>query len=177
MKLYLVRHGRTKWNTDRLIQGRIDVPLCDVGIKDAKRNAKKLKDVKFDICYCSPLIRAKETANIIVDGRCDIVINDLITERDVGRFEGAPVSSIKARSFWTVNENMDVDGVENYFQLLARTKEFLELLKTMYSDETILIVSHSGTIKALHYNIIGYDDNTDFLDFYCGHDDILEYDI
>lgn len=177
MKLYLVRHGRTEWNVNRLIQGRIDVPLNEVGIKDAKRNAKKLKDVQFDICYCSPLQRARETANIIVDNKCDIVICDLITERDVGRLEGTTVNNYKARNFWDINKVNNEDGVESSRTLLSRTKEFLDFLKKKYTDEKVLIVSHSGTIKAMHYNIIGYDDKTNFNSFYCRHDDIYEYDI
>ena len=177
MKLFLVRHGRTEWNINKLIQGRVDTSLCEIGIKDAKRNAKQLKNVVFDVCYCSPLKRARETADIIINNKCDIIINDLITERDVGRLEGTTVNSSKAKKFWDLDVELAEDGVESSRKLLERTKDFLELLKNKYKDETILIVSHSGTIKALHYNIVGYDDNTDFSEFYCKHEDVLEYDI
>ena len=177
MKLYLVRHGRTEWNINKLIQGRIDVPLNEIGIKDAKRNSKKLKNIKFDVCYCSPLKRAKETADIIIDKKCDIIISDLITERDVGRLEGTTINSYKAKNFWDINNVNNDDGVETSIDLLARTKKFLDFLRKEYKEETILIVSHSGTIKAMHFNIVGYNKDTNFMDFYCRHDDIYEYDI
>lgn len=177
VKLYLVRHGRTEWNVNRMIQGRVDVSLNDLGVKDAKNNARRLKDITFDICYCSPLKRARETAEIIIGNKCDIIVDDLITERDVGRLEGTPVNNGKAKYFWDFNMNFDEDGVESSRDLLARANEFLEFLKEKYDKETILIVSHSGTIKALHYNIVGYDDNTNFDEFICKHDDILKYEI
>ncbi len=177
MKLYFVRHGKTDWNLNRLIQGKTDIPLSDIGIKESKKIAKKLKDVKFDVCYSSSLKRAMETAKIIVEDSCEIIPNDLIVERDLGRLEGTLVHNYKVKEFWDINYQKDEDGVETPKELLARTKEFLDYLKKNYTDETILVVSHSGTIKALHYNIVGYDDNTDLTEFYSDHNEIYIYEI
>lgn len=176
MKLYLVRHGKTDWNLNRLIQGRTDIPLSDIGIKESKKIAKKLKDIQFDVCYSSSLKRALETANIIIKNNCTIIPSDLLVERDLGRLEGTPVHNYKVKEFWNINYEKDADGVETPKELLERTKEFLDYLKDKYTDETILVVSHSGTIKALHYNIVGYDDNTDLTEFYSDHNEIYEYD-
>ena len=49
---------------------------------------EELKDEVFDICYCSPLMRARRTAEIVVDGRVEIVIDDNLKERGFGELEG-----------------------------------------------------------------------------------------
>ena len=88
MKLYLVRHGETSWNIERKVQGQTDIPLNETGVRQAEKVREELKSVAFDICYCSPLIRAKRTAEIVADGRVDIVIDENLKERGFGELEG-----------------------------------------------------------------------------------------
>ena len=54
-----MRHGKTDWNAKHKLQGRTDIPLNEEGIQMAEQAKEKYKDVNFDICYCSPLVRAK----------------------------------------------------------------------------------------------------------------------
>ena len=61
MKLYIVRHGETEWNKARRIQGQVDIPLNEFGRRLARKTAKGLSDITFDLCYSSPLSRARET--------------------------------------------------------------------------------------------------------------------
>ena len=61
--------------------------------------------------------------------------------------------------------------------LLNRTKLFLDKIKKTYSDKTILIVSHSATIRALHFNIVGYDENTNFLSFVPKNAEVYKYEL
>lgn len=51
------------------MQGQTDIPLNETGLRQAKKVREELKDVAFDICCCSPLMRAKRTAEIVADGR------------------------------------------------------------------------------------------------------------
>ncbi|MBQ1538156.1 MAG: histidine phosphatase family protein, partial [Ruminococcus sp.] len=67
--LYIMRHGKTDWNSQHKLQGRTDVPLNEEGRKMAQRAAEEYRGVHFDVCYCSPLSRARETAEILLDGR------------------------------------------------------------------------------------------------------------
>ena len=83
MKLYIVRHGETDWNKARKIQGRSDIPLNEFGRHLARETAKGLADVHFDLCFTSPLSRAKETAQIILDGR-DVPIIEGTADRGDG---------------------------------------------------------------------------------------------
>ena len=46
---------------------------------------------------------------------------------------------------------------------MERAKQFINKIKNNYPNKNILIVSHAGLIKALHFNLIGYGENTDFL--------------
>ena len=64
-----MRHGKTDWNAKHKLQGRTDIPLNEEGIQMAEQAKEKYKDVNFDICYCSPLVRAKQTAEIVLEGR------------------------------------------------------------------------------------------------------------
>ena len=74
--LYIMRHGRTDWNDLRKLQGRTDIPLNDAGREMADAARKEYADVRFDICFCSPLVRARETAEILLRGRDVPIIAD-----------------------------------------------------------------------------------------------------
>ena len=58
--LYIMRHGRTDWNERHKLQGRTDIPLNANGRQMAEKAREEYADVHFDVCYCSPLIRARE---------------------------------------------------------------------------------------------------------------------
>ena len=69
MLLYIVRHGLTPWNHLHKAQGSADIPLAQEGIDLARRTGEALMDVKFDICFTSPLTRARQTARLVLGGR------------------------------------------------------------------------------------------------------------
>ena len=60
--LYIMRHGKTDWNIQHKLQGRTDIPLNEEGRQMAKQAREDYLNIPIDICYCSPLIRARETA-------------------------------------------------------------------------------------------------------------------
>ena len=67
MVLYVVRHGETDWNKVKRVQGHTDIPLNEYGRHLARETAKGLKETRIDLAITSPLIRAKETAQIKAD--------------------------------------------------------------------------------------------------------------
>ena len=75
---YILRHGRTDWNEEHRLQGEVDIPLNETGRQMAYDAAEKYKDIDFDICYCSPLKRAQETARIFLADRNPAV--EIITD-------------------------------------------------------------------------------------------------
>ncbi len=62
MEIYIIRHGETRWNRERKLQGRADIPLNENGIALAAKTSIGMKDIPFDFCFSSPLLRAKQTA-------------------------------------------------------------------------------------------------------------------
>ena len=87
--LYIMRHGKTEWNELHKLQGRTDIPLNENGRKMAREAGKRYREIHFDICYCSPLIRAKETAELVLEGRIvPIVTDDRLMEMCFGEYEG-----------------------------------------------------------------------------------------
>ena len=61
--LYIMRHGLTDWNVAHRLQGQTETDLNEAGLRMAHEAAVEYKDVHFDVCYCSPLKRARMTAS------------------------------------------------------------------------------------------------------------------
>lgn len=91
MLIYIVRHGLTEWNKLKKLQGIADVPLAEEGILLAEKR-EKLSGVKFDICFTSPLSRARQTAERVLGKRDVPIIPDKrIQEINFGVLEGDQV--------------------------------------------------------------------------------------
>ena len=91
MKLYVVRHGETVWNELHKVQGTADIPLAEKGIELAEKTGEALKEVPFDLCITSPLVRARRTAELILEKQPHkvLVIEDKrIQEINFGELEG-----------------------------------------------------------------------------------------
>lgn len=174
-KLYIIRHGKTDWNNLRLMQGRVDIPLNEEGRDDAVKLASSINLSDIDICFCSPLKRTRETAEIIVQNKLKIIYDDLLIERDFGDYEGCEVNFDLIQKQWDYNLNDKSGNIESIKECLNRAKVFLDKLKKEYPNKTILIISHGSFIKALHFNIIGYDEKTDFLSFRPANTMVYEY--
>lgn len=173
MKLYIIRHGETDWNKARRVQGHSDIPLNDYGRHLAEETAEGLRDVKFDLAYTSPLVRAKETAEIVLDGRnIPLIEEDGIKELGFGAYEGMCCSGEHKASesdafnkFFTDTANyVPAEGGESIRHLLDRTEQFLEKLYRTESlqDKTILLSTHGAAMTALLNNIKGKCEIADF---------------
>lgn len=152
MNIYITRHGQTNLNKDRLMQGRIEEPLNEVGRQQAYDAAKTVESIKFDAVYSSPLKRAVETASIIGHIKAeDVLIDERITEVDFGKYERVSYFHMgpKMTLYWILPEVFPVpDTVENIPSMVKRSSSFLEeLLNKDY--ENVLIVCHGGIIRAL----------------------------
>lgn len=175
-KLFIVRHGKTDWNEKHILQGSNDIPLNQDGIKEAKELASKLDLSKIDICISSPLIRARQTSKILVGNEIEIIYDNLLKERGFGDYEGKKIVFDLISLQWDYKLNDSSHNIESICDCLARAKKFLDKIKKEYHNKNILIVSHGSFIKALHYNLIGYNENTDFLSFKPKNATLYEYD-
>jgi alpha-ribazole phosphatase/probable phosphoglycerate mutase len=152
MKIYVTRHGQTDYNKQKLMQGRSDIPLNDVGISQARERRKMLGDIKFDVVYSSPLIRAVQTAEIIggVD-RSEIITDERIIEADFGRFEkvGYYSTGPLMTAYWAFPEIFPAPkGVETIRQMRERTSSFLSELEKKDYDK-VLVACHGGIIRPI----------------------------
>ena len=88
--LYILRHGQTDWNVTKKLQGQTDVPLNENGRAMAVEAGGRYADIPLDVCFCSPLVRARETAALFLAGR-DVPVrcDDRLREMAFGLCEGA----------------------------------------------------------------------------------------
>lgn len=151
--LYIIRHGRTDWNIVHRIQGRTDIPLNEEGREMARKAHDEYKDINFDVCFCSPLIRAKETAEILLKDRdVDIFYDDRLVEMCFGIYEGVEncfkIPNCPMTVFFKEPENykVPVEGAESIEDLYKRTGEFLaEVVEPLLNEgKDVLIVGHGA---------------------------------
>lgn len=163
MKIYITRHGETKWNIQGRMQGWKNSDLTEKGIENAKRLGISLKKINFDCIYSSPLGRAIETANYIKgDKDTQIIIKDSLKEMGFGLWEGMEHSKVEELypeqrfNFWNKPHlYRAVDG-ESFEELLFRARQILNEIINNTSCENILVVSHAGFIKAIYAILKNY---------------------
>ena len=157
MKIYYVRHGQTDWNFARKMQGgQTERNLNKTGIEQAKYTKKQLENVKYDIVICSPMNRAKQTTEIISEGRdVTIIIDERIRERRLGELEGVPITEECEKKIWDYNLNIELAGGENLKEFEERILNFIEEIKDKYNNKTVLIVAHGGVAKVLKAYLFG----------------------
>mgnify|MGYP005761283331 CR=1 FL=1 len=173
MMIYMIRHGETEWNRIHKVQGHTDIPLNEYGRHLAEETAEGMKEIPLDLGYTSPLLRARETAEIIIGSR-DIPLYDeeRIKEIGFGRYEG----------MYTGGENKDAQGeafnrffsdtahyippedAETVEQLYERTGDFLKEIcaREDLADKNILVSTHGAAMTALLNRIKGNLSVADF---------------
>ena len=167
MKIYLVRHGETDANKNKIMQGQSqNLQLNQTGVRQATDLKNKLKDIKFDICFTSPLIRAWSTAMILVGDRVEIRADKRLIERYLGNLEGKDRSTYDAKKYWDYSLNFNDEEVEAIQDIFNRCNSFIADLKEKYdNDIIILVVSHGATIRCLHHILKKSDLNSNLLGF------------
>ena len=163
-RLYIIRHGRTDWNDRHKLQGRTDVPLNAEGRRMAEEAREDYRDVHFDVCFCSPLVRARETAEILLrDRNVPILYDERLLEMGFGSYEGLensfdiPDCPINALFFHPEQYVSPPDRAESLDDLFARTGAFLReradpLLK---AGKDVLIVGHGAMNSSIVCRVRG----------------------
>lgn len=145
MKIYQTRHGRTPWNDLHKIQGQTDIHLNDIGKLQAQKIGEKLINYHIDKIYSSPLSRAMETSQIINSFLNVPIISDArISERNLGKLEGLKRTDFNFYEYWDYRKNIHSFEVESVQDFFTRVYNFIDFLKSSYSSENILVVSHNG---------------------------------
>ncbi|XP_067860977.1 probable fructose-2,6-bisphosphatase TIGAR A [Heptranchias perlo] len=140
----LVRHGETKYNKAKLLQGQgVDEPLSEIGSKQATAAGKFLSEIKFTHVFSSDLQRAKQTASAIVlknscGHKLEIICDPRLRERKYGIVEGKPRSELKAlaKAAGQKCPYFTPPGAETVEEVQARAKEFLNYLCQLLMKHT-----------------------------------------
>ena len=158
MKISLVRHAETEWNYKNLMQGKKNLELNDEGIRHAKKLKEKIKDLNYDYCYMSPLLRTVQTAIILIGDRVETIPDKRLIERDLGELEGKSRDLYDHDKYWDYKLNSGDLGVEKVQDVFKRCEDFLNYIVNKYDDDTsILIVAHGAPIRALHHILSNTD--------------------
>lgn len=155
--LIFVRHGQTIWNAQGRWQGWLDSPLSDVGIRQAQGAAEELKDTHIDAAYCSDSGRARRTAEIICKAHSIIPVPvEALRERFYGGYEGLNTQEIEQQYPRTrykakrdTREEWRPPQGETMVEVRLRLKSFIDEVVQRHPGETVLMVTHSGVVRAL----------------------------
>lgn len=162
MKLYMIRHGESEGNRAGKIQGSMDFPLSELGVKQADAVAQFCKTIGADYLYSSDLIRAFDTAQAI---GTELVIPvrkwEALREVDLGPLQGMTREEIAEQFPETKGKQLiasGIEGTESVEQLTARCESILHQLKQAHREnESLILVSHGGFISCLLTYLIAGD--------------------
>jgi broad specificity phosphatase PhoE len=160
-----LRHGESIGNAESRWQGQSDYALTVKGRAQAHALAKRWKSeaVKFDLIIASPLVRAKETAEIIASAlNAKVEIDPILLERNIGQMEGLTVDEVKKRPqppYVTPYDSIGGEGEGDWALFLRAGQALHELVRR--SPGSYLIVSHGGLLNQLMNAIIGIAPHVD----------------
>ena len=167
MILYVVRHGETDFNIQGRYTGITDIPLNEKGLEQAKQLSEKLNGINFEIIISSPLLRARQTAEIINEVlNIPLIIIDEFQERNVGVYEGLTRGEAKEKypDLWKRECTRQLDDAptngETIRQFDKKIRKALLNLEKEYSEKSLLLVTHAFVSRIInrHYKKLSYDD-------------------
>ena len=166
MRIYLMRHSETDWNRAGRVQGHTDIHLNYNGMKIAALAGDGMADILIDLCYTSPLVRAQETAGLILSRNKHYIEKDAITKLDdrlmelnFGVWEGklsnpalGEIDRTQYHQFFREGKPEFIpEGAETIDDVIKRTSSFLDDISSRpdYQDKNILVMSHGCAIRCM----------------------------
>ena len=158
-RVLVIRHGESVANCEKFFAGQNNIPLTDLGIKQAEVAAEAMKDIKIDKVFSSTLDRAYYTALPFAKMRGLEVerIHDFI-ERDCGFWTGKTFEEVERlypeeRMLWREQSfDLTISGAKESTQdSIRRIGNAVDTLAKENENLTVLVASHGGVIKALPY--------------------------
>jgi probable phosphoglycerate mutase len=151
----LLRHGQTPMSVQKRYAGRSDVPLTDVGIRQAVDAAKRLASAGISVIVSSPLQRAVQTAEEVaaVTG-VPVVTDDGFRETDFGAWEGLTFAEVAERwpaelTTWLADPAVAPPAGESFAEVSERVTAAMHRVLAGREGQTVLVVSHVTPIKTL----------------------------
>lgn len=171
-ELILWRHGETEYNAARRIQGRVDIPLSEVGYAQAEAASVALAELGISRIVSSPLQRARQTAEVLAERLgLEVEIREDLIERSFGVWEGRTREEMaegwpEAFARWRDGGEPGVEGAETRAAVGERVGAVLRSLAEEAESEElagpVLVVSHGAAIAAGVTELLGVDAGTWF---------------
>lgn len=150
MKIYVIRHGKTEFNKQGIINGYLDDPLAPEGFEQARQAQATLPSTIKRI-YSSSLERARQTADILNEVLgAELTFHDELKEVNFGDLNGTPFLDEHKQRHAQLDYDWRPSG-ENFDEVKQRTLKILnEIKNNNHDDGEVLIVGHGGTVRTLH---------------------------
>jgi probable phosphoglycerate mutase len=164
LELYMIRHGQTDLSREDRFCGTTDPPLNDVGLRMAEHFGRAYAERRWDGIYCSPSLRARQTAAALATRiQCEPVLDEGLREISYGEWETLRHEDAQARfpdayAYWLADTaSRSTPGGETAFQVAARAALVIERIKREHPQGRILVVSHKATIRIMTCALLGLD--------------------
>ena len=160
VRLLLVRHCQSTWNSQGLIQGQQDPPLSVEGQAQARAIGQRLRGELLGGIYASDLARSYDTAQAIAKSHDLLVVRDSdLRERAYGDWEGRRLVDLMANTVdWEQhrhNPDWAPAGAENGLELFQRTQAALRRIVHRHDGQTVVVVMHGGGLRMYFCQIFG----------------------
>lgn len=161
MLLYLIRHGETAWNRDKIFRGRYDVPLSDRGLAQAETLPAAFERIKLEAIYSSPLVRAQQTAAPLATAQgLGIETVDAVTDIDYGDWTTVAEADVKQRypsmldQWQNAPEAVTFPNGESLRDVALRTADAVQRIAGKHF-ESAAIASHRVPLKMIVLTLLG----------------------
>ena len=162
MILYVTRHGETDYNVQGRYCGSLDAPLNARGFEQARELADSLASLEFDVIVSSPLLRARQTAEVICKAlSMPMAVIDEFAEINMGVYEGLTKEEIAAKYpyLWASLTKRPIDkapdGGETQREFDLRVAAGMEKLKAQYGENKVLLVCHGFVARVINRQMKG----------------------
>ena len=163
-RIVLVRHAQSEGNFTRSFLGHTDLPITELGHKQAKLTAKYLKEYNIDILYASDLKRAWQTAEHIAEyNQLSMIADQKLREIYAGKWEGQRVDDLCVKysedySVWLSDiGNSRCTGGESFKELYARIIPEIQRIAELNEGLTVCVVTHATPIRCVRLKAHGFD--------------------
>ncbi|MGA9309117.1 MAG: bifunctional RNase H/acid phosphatase [Pseudonocardiaceae bacterium] len=155
-RLLMLRHGQTEYSAQRRYSGRADLPLTELGERQAAAAAARLANTNgVAAVVSSPLRRARQTAQPVADALgVPLTVHDGLIETDFGAWEGLTFAEARDRdpdlhARWLTDTSLAPPGGESMDAVHRRVRRVRDQLISEHGAATLIVVSHVTPIKAL----------------------------
>jgi probable phosphoglycerate mutase len=158
-RILAIRHGETAWNVDTRLQGHLDIPLNDVGLRQAQHLAQALAQRDpIDAIYASDLSRAHTTAQTIAQAvGLNVKTHVGLRERHFGAFQGRTFAEVEVElpeHAWHWRKRtpdwVPPEGGESLHTLHERIVNTVNEVAARHPGQQIVMVAHGGVLDILY---------------------------